>query len=218
MPVHGPTEPPGDHDDPVVSGPGTRAAGGSLLMLHKPKGFVVTRSDERGRKTVYDLLPEWAFRDGWMPAGRLDLDSRGLLLFARDGHVLDALTRPGLSLKTYEVWVRGRVMGEHVAQALAGVDTPAGVCRARAVEVLGGAGPRTRLRVVLDEGRNRHIRRLFGALRDPRFGTPLKVLELKRTAVGDLTLDIPSGQWRLLTSDEAARLVDPPPSGAPPEL
>ena len=115
-----------------------------------------------------------------------------------------AHTRPGRSLKTYEVWVRGRVTDEHVTQALAGVDTPVGVCRARAVEVLGGAGPRTRLRIVLDEGRNRHIRRLFGALHDPRFGTPLKVLELKRTAVGELTLDIPSGQWRVVTSDETA--------------
>ncbi len=178
-----------------------------LLMLHKPKGYVVTRSDERGRKTVYDLLPGWALRDGWKPAGRLDRDSRGLLLFATEGPALDSLTRPGSVHKTYEVWVRGRVTDEHVAQALAGVDTPAGTCRARSVEVLGGAGPKTRLRVVLDEGKNRHIRRLFGALRDPRFGTPLKVLELKRTAVGGLSLDIPSGRWRFLSDEEAAGLL-----------
>ena len=178
-------------------------------MLHKPKGYVVTRSDERGRKTVYELLPEWAFRDGWMPVGRLDRDSRGLLLFGTDGRVLDALTRPGAILKTYEIWVRGRVTAEHVDEALAGVDTTVGKCRARAIEVLGGAGPKTRLRVVLDEGKNRHIRRIFGALRDPRFGTPLKVLELKRTAIGDLTLDVASGRWRFLDGGEVARLLDP---------
>jgi len=80
-------------------------------------------------------------------------------------------------------------------------------CRARAVEVLGRAGPKTRLKVVLDEGKNRHIRRLFGALQDPKFGTPLKVLELKRTAVGGLELDVPSGQWRFLSDAEAARLL-----------
>lgn len=172
-----------------------------LLMLHKPKGYVVTRSDEKGRKTVYDLLPAWAYDERWMPAGRLDLDSRGLLLFSKGGKDVDALTRPGRLLKTYEVWVRGRVTPEHAALALTGA------FRAKEVEVLGQAGPKTRLRVVLDEGRNRHIRRLFGAMKDPRFGTPLKVLELKRTAVGSLSLDVPSGQWRFLTEAEASSLL-----------
>ncbi|MFA5138833.1 MAG: pseudouridine synthase [Elusimicrobiota bacterium] len=172
-----------------------------LLMLHKPKGYVVTRSDEKGRKTVYDLLPAWAFDEGWMPAGRLDLDSRGLLLFSKGGREVDALTRPGRLSKTYEVWVRGRVTPEHVGLALTGA------LRAKEVEVLGQAGPKTRLRVVLDEGRNRHIRRLFGSMKDPKFGTPLKVLELKRTAIGGLALDVPSGQWRFLTAAESSSLL-----------
>ena len=55
-----------------------------LLVLNKPKGYIVTRSDELGRKTVYNLLPDWVFEDEWMPIGRLDLDSKGLLLFTRD--------------------------------------------------------------------------------------------------------------------------------------
>jgi 23S rRNA pseudouridine2605 synthase len=178
-----------------------------LLMLHKPKGYVVTLSDELGRKTVYDLLPDWARGEGWMPAGRLDLDSRGLLLFSQDGKLLDALTRPGHLLKTYEVLVRGLVTPEHAAQALRGVETPEGLCKARAVDILGRAGPKTKVRVVLDEGKNRHIRRLFGALQDPKFRTPLKVLELKRVAIGGLTLDVASGQWRFLSDAEAARLL-----------
>ena len=179
----------------------------TLLMLHKPKGYVVTRRDELGRKTVYDLLPDWALQDGWVPAGRLDLDSKGLLLFSKGGGAVDALTRPGRLEKTYEVWVRGKVTPEHIAQALAGVKTPEGPCRAKSVELLGGAGPKTRLKVVLDEGKNRHIRRLFGALQDPKFQTPLKVLELKRTAVGDLALDGPSGKWRFLTPAESSRIL-----------
>jgi len=101
------------------------------------------------------------------------------------------------------------VSPEHVAQARSGVETPEGLCKARSVELLGGAGPKTRLRVVLDEGKNRHLRRLFGALQDPRFGTPLKVLELKRTAVGRLVLDVPSGKWRFLTPEETSRLLPP---------
>lgn len=176
-------------------------------MLNKPKGCVVTRSDELGRKTVYELLPDWARTEAWMPAGRLDLDSKGLLIFSKGGRDVDALTRPGRLEKTYEVWVRGRVTQEHAARALAGVETPEGLCKARRVELLGGAGPKTRLKVVLDEGKNRHIRRLFGALKDPKFGTPLKVLELKRTSIGGLALDVPSGKWRFLTPEEAARLL-----------
>ena len=180
-----------------------------LLMLHKPKGYVVTRSDELGRKTVYELLPEWAFRELWQPVGRLDLESKGLILFSKNGRDVDALTRPGHLLKVYEVWVRGKVTPDHIAQALRGVDTPEGLCKAKSVELLGGAGPKTRLRVTLDEGKNRHIRRLFGGLADEKFGTPLKVLELKRIAIGPLDLDIPSGQWRALTPAETASLVGP---------
>ncbi|MFA6028336.1 MAG: pseudouridine synthase [Elusimicrobiota bacterium] len=179
----------------------------TLLMLHKPKGCVVTTSDEKGRRTVYDCLPDWARREGWMPVGRLDMDSKGLLLFSKGGVDVDALTRPGTLRKTYEVWVRGMVTDEHLALALQGVETPEGLCRALSVERMGGAGPKTRLKVVLDEGKNRHIRRLFGAMKDPKFGTPLKVLELKRIAIGDLKLDIPSGEWRFLSAAEAAALI-----------
>ena len=58
-----------------------------LLVLNKPKGYLVTRSDDLGRKTVYNLLPAWAYDEGWMPIGRLDLESKGLLLFTRDGQI-----------------------------------------------------------------------------------------------------------------------------------
>jgi len=75
-----------------------------LLALNKPKGYVVTRSDELGRKTVYDLLPDWVFHDGWMPVGRLDLESKGLLLFTTNGKIGDALTKPGNCIKVYEIW------------------------------------------------------------------------------------------------------------------
>jgi len=179
----------------------------NLLVLNKPKGYIVTRSDERGRKTVYDLLPQWVFDDGWMPIGRLDLDSKGLLLFTRDGQIGNALTKPGGCVKVYEIWVRGHVTDEHIAAAKRGVKSKDDILKALNVEKLGTGGAKTRLRVTIDEGKNRHIRRLFGALKDPKFGTPLKVLELKRISIGAFGLDIESGKWRFLLVEEEKRLI-----------
>jgi 23S rRNA pseudouridine2605 synthase len=182
-------------------------AGGFILMFHKPRGVVVTRNDECGRRTVYDLLPPWVRGDGWKAVGRLDLDSRGLLLFVKSGKLQEALARPGSHDKVYEVWVRGRVTPEHVKAMLAGVSTPKGRLRAIAVQLKGGAGPKSRAVVTLDEGKNRHLRRMFEALTDPKTGTSLKVLELKRVSFGRVELDIPSGTWRWLTDEECAALV-----------
>lgn len=178
-----------------------------LLVLNKPKGYVVTRSDELGRKTVYDLLPDWVFHDEWMPIGRLDLESKGLLLFTTNGKIGDALTKPGNCVKVYEIWVRGHVTDEHIAQSLRGVQSPHGLLRALEVEKISIGGAKTKLKVVIDEGKNRHIRRLFGALKDPKFGTPLKVLELTRISIGSFKLNIEIGQWRYLTLEEERMLI-----------
>lgn len=178
-----------------------------LFALNKPKGYVVTRSDERGRKTVYDLLPDWAFDDGWMPIGRLDLESKGLLLFTRDGQVGNALSKPGGCVKVYEIWVRGHVTDAHIAQAKKGVESKHGLLKALVVEKLGMGGAKTKLKIVIDEGKNRHIRRLFGAFKDPKFGTPLKVLELKRVSIGSFDLNLDSSKWRFLSEEEEKTLM-----------
>jgi 23S rRNA pseudouridine2605 synthase len=178
-----------------------------LLALNKPKGYIVTRSDELGRKTVYDLLPDWAFDEGWMPIGRLDLESKGLLLFTTNGKIGDKLTKPKGCQKVYEIWVRGHVTEEHIAEAKRGVESKHGLLKALVVEKLGMGGAKTKLKIIIDEGKNRHIRRLFGAMKDPKFGTPLKVLELKRVTIGSFNLDIKSGTWRWLTVDEERGLL-----------
>ena len=178
-----------------------------LLALNKPKGYVVTRSDERGRKTVYDLLPDWVFDDGWMPIGRLDLESKGLLLFTTNGQIGNALTKPRGCIKVYEIWVRGHVTDEHIAEAMKGVESKHGLLKALDVEKIGFGGAKTKLRVKLNEGKNRHIRRLFGALKDPKFGTPLKVLTLTRISIGSFKLNIESAKWRYLTLEEERMLM-----------
>lgn len=179
----------------------------NLLVLNKPKGYVVTRSDERGRKTVYDLLPKWVFDDGWMPIGRLDLESKGLLLFTQNGKIGDALTKPGGCVKVYEIWVRGHVTDEHLEMAMRGVESSQGLLKAMKVDKIGTGGAKTKLRVKLNEGKNRHIRRLFGAMNDPKFGTPLKVLNLTRISIGGFELNLESGQWRYLSLDEEQMLI-----------
>jgi len=186
-----------------------RAANDSkkLLALNKPKGYVVTRSDELGRKTVYDLLPDWVFDDGWMPIGRLDLESKGLLLFTTNGQVGNVLTKPGNCMKVYEIWVRGHVTEEHIAMAKKGLESKGDLLKALVVEKIGMGGAKTKLKIVIDEGKNRHIRRLFGALKDPKFGTPLKVLDLKRISIGSFKLNIESGKWRYLSLEEESMLI-----------
>ena len=178
-----------------------------LLALNKPKGYLVTRSDDLGRKTVYDLLPQWVFDEQWMPIGRLDLESKGLLLFTQDGQTGHKLTKPGNCTKIYEIWVRGHVTDEHIAEAKRGVKSKDDLLKALVVEKIGMGGAKTKLRIQINEGKNRHIRRLFGAMKDNKFGTPLKVLDLKRVSIGTLKLDIESSKWRFLSLEEEKSLL-----------
>lgn len=178
-----------------------------FIMFHKPKGAVVTLSDEKSRKTVYDILPPFVLEDKWRPVGRLDRDSRGLLLFTQEGEWVHRLTLPGHYLKIYEVWIRGRITKEQLRQTREGVETAVGILRLKDVGITGYAGPKTRLSVELSEGKNRHIRRVFGALQDPQYLTPLKVLDLKRIQIGPVKLDVPSSCWRFLTYKEERSLI-----------
>lgn len=179
----------------------------SLIALNKPKGYIVTRSDERWRKTVYDLLPEWVFDNGWMPIWRLDLESKWLLLFTQNGKIGNQLTKPGWCVKIYEILVRGHVSDEHIKQALTWVQSPVWILKAKVVEKIWNMWAKTKLRVQIDEGKNKHIRRLFGSMKDQKFNTPLKVLSLTRVSIGNLQLDIESGKWRNLSLDEEKMII-----------
>ena len=179
----------------------------NLLALNKPKGYVVTRSDERARKTVYELLPSWVFDEQWMPIGRLDLESKGLLLFTQNGKIGNALTKPGNCIKVYDIWVRGHVTDEHIKSAIKGVENKGDLLKVLEVEKLSFGGAKTKLSVKIDEGKNRHIRRLFGSLKDPKFGTPLKVLSLNRISIGKFKPNIELGKWRFLSLEEEKLLM-----------
>ena len=170
----------GDRADPdtdVIAVDG-RAVGAHArkvyLMLHKPRGFVTTLSDERGRRTAAELVRGCGTRV--FPVGRLDRDSEGLLLFTNDGALAQRLLHPSHQVdKVYEVTVTGELTG--AAERLASV--------AR----LDGAG-------IIHQGKKRQIRRMCAQV-------GLEVARLKRVAEDGLTLgELPCGHWRYLTSGE----------------
>jgi 23S rRNA pseudouridine2605 synthase len=197
-----PGEPATLADDVEVDGQAITARRRVYVMLNKPAGCVTTRSDERGRDTVYRCLADVG---AWVaPVGRLDKDSEGLLLFTNDSRFSDRLLDPRHGVpRTYLATIAGTLSNEQSLAALRGVDigrgelsTPTSL-RAVASEEAGST-----YEVTLTEGRNREIRRLFEAL------AGAKVTRLVRTRFGPYELDdLQPGRWRLLGSGEVAAVL-----------
>ena len=189
-----------DRDEITVDGvPLARAQQRVYLMLNKPRGYVTTLSDERGRKTVAELVSGCG-RRVW-PVGRLDLDSEGLLLLTDDGALTQRLIHPSHQVeKEYLVWVTGDVKrGLPILSAPMELDgeplAPAIVSRGRT------SGGVTQLSVIIHQGKNRQVRRMCAK-------AGLTVVRLKRVREGAVALDrtLRPGQWRELTAQELALL------------
>jgi 23S rRNA pseudouridine2605 synthase len=164
------------------------------ILLHKPRGFVTTLSDEKGRKTAAQLVEDCGIRV--YPVGRLDMDSEGLLLFTNDGEFANRLMHPKHEVqKTYLTWVEGfsEVSLEKLKQPI----TLDGYrIRAPKVRVVKPG----LLEITIHEGRNRQVRRMCDA-------AGMRVTRLKRIREGNLSLgDLPLGKWRYLTEEEVKRL------------
>ena len=170
------------------------------LMLHKPRGFVTTTSDERGRKTVMDLLADYPVRV--FPVGRLDKDSEGLLLLTNDGGFANLMMHPshGVS-KLYRVTVHPRADESQVVALSKGVTLDDGtVTQPAVVNVVVDEPGRTVLEMTIKEGKNRQIRRMCEAV-------GLEVVRLRRSAMGAVKLGmLQPGQYRELTKSEVAAL------------
>ena len=179
----------------TVDGKNVARAKGCTLVLYKPRGIVTTRADEKGRKTVYSLLP--AHLQHLHPVGRLDMASTGLLLMTTDTQLSNFLTDPDNAIpRVYAVSVAGRITDDDIKRLLKGIEDKRQVLKASQVTLRKTSNKESHLIVQLSEGKNREIRRMFETL-----GSEVKVL--KRIAFGKLTLGtLTPGQFREVTAKE----------------
>jgi len=194
------------HDRVVVDGQRVRLRSEEkeprVLIYHKPAGEIVTASDPKGRPTVFRNLPP--LRGGhWIAVGRLDFNTGGLLLFTDSGELADRLMHPRSEIeREYAVRVRGELSREQIVRLTRGVQLEDGPAKFDRIAPGGGTGSNRWYQVVLREGRNREVRRMFEAL-------GVTVSRLMRVRFGPLMLPsyLRRGQWRNLEPQEVRALL-----------
>ena len=167
----------------------------TYIMLHKPRGFVTTLSDEKGRKNVAELVKDCGQRV--YPVGRLDMDSEGLLFLTNDGDFANTVMHPRNHIaKIYRVTIQGSVSEEQIIKLSTGVEIDGRMTLPATINVLTQEENRTVLQMTITEGRNRQIRKMCEAV-------GLEVARLKRTAIGPIKLGtLKPGDYRELTKEE----------------
>lgn len=171
------------------------------IMLNKPRGYVTTLSDERGRPTVASLVADCGARV--YPVGRLDMDSEGLLLLTNDGELTLKLTHPRHEIpKIYHVTLKGEIPDKSL-EALQNVRKIDNYELAPVkVSLIERSGGKTHIEITLFEGRNRQIRKMCESVE-------LRITQLKRIAIGELSLsNLPVGRWRHLTKNQIEYLYE----------
>ena len=199
--VNGLTASTGDKADPdkdriCVDGIALPSAGDKIyIMLNKPKGYVTTLSDEKGRKNVSELVKDIGSRV--YPVGRLDMYSEGLLLFTNDGEFANRVMHPAHNIdKTYKTWVEGEDIGEAVEYLRGPMEIDGYITRPAEVSFEELYSNGAVLLITIHEGRNRQVRKMCEAV-------GLRVKRLVRISEGGLALgDLRTGTWRYLTDKE----------------
>ena len=186
----------------LVDGKALPSAGEKLyIMLNKPRGYVTTLSDEKGRKNVSELVKELGTR--LYPVGRLDMYSEGLLLMTNDGDFANRLMHPSHQVdKCYHTWVKGEDMGWAVELLRCPMEIDGYVTSPAQVDILELKGEEALLAITIHEGRNRQVRKMCEA-------AGLKVTRLMRVSEGGVKLGtLKSGRWRRLTEEELNMLLE----------
>ena len=188
-------------DEILLDGKAIPIGGSSVYsMLHKPRGFVTTLSDEKGRRNAAQLVADCG--QHVYPVGRLDMDSEGLLLFTNDGAFANAMMHPRHEVdKIYEVWVTGFTQ-QNLEKLKKPIELDGYTIKTPGVVLVKASGDQALIRVTIHEGRNRQVRRMCSA-------AGLHVTRLRRVGEGKLTLgDLPKGKWRYLTADEVRQMKE----------
>jgi 23S rRNA pseudouridine2605 synthase len=173
-----------------------------VIVYHKPEGEIVSHDDPQGRPTVFEKLPPMR-RGKWLAVGRLDYNTSGLLIFTTSGELANRLMHPRYEVeREYAVRVIGKLDDESVARLTKGVRLEDGMARFEELEERGGRGLNHWYRVVLREGRNRIVRRMFEAVGH-------KVSRLMRVRFGTVTLPfgLRRGGWRELDTEQTAAVL-----------
>lgn len=169
------------------------------IILNKPRGYISTAKDDRGRKTVLDLVSEIDARI--YPIGRLDYDSEGLLILTNDGDLMNKLLHPKFKIaKTYRVKIIGKISAEKILKLSEGIELEDGLTLPAKISLLDAGKNFSTVEITICEGRNRQIRRMFAAVGH-------EVIFLRRIKFAGLTLkNIPVGKFRNLTEQEILSL------------
>ena len=189
-------------DKILVDGKALPSAGEKIyIMLNKPRGYVTTLSDEKGRRNVSELVKELGTR--LYPVGRLDMYSEGLLLMTNDGDFANRLMHPSHQVdKCYHTWVKGEDMGWAVELLRCPMEIDGYVTSPAQVDILELKGEEALLGITIHEGRNRQVRKMCEA-------AGLKVTRLMRVSEGGVELGtLKSGRWRRLTEEELNMLLE----------
>ena len=189
-------------DKILVDGKGLPSAGEKIyIMLNKPRGYVTTLSDEKGRRDVSQLVKELGTR--LYPVGRLDMYSEGLLIMTNDGDFANRLMHPSHQVdKCYHTWVKGEDMGWAVELLRCPMEIDGYVTSPAQVDILELKGEEALLGITIHEGRNRQVRKMCEA-------AGLKVTRLMRVSEGGVELGtLKSGRWRRLTEEELNMLLE----------
>lgn len=189
-------------DNVTLKGKKLKLAEHVYVIFNKPSGYITTREDEKGRKTIYDLLPEKLHC--LKPVGRLDKDSSGLIILTNNGDLINTLTHPKFHIpKKYKVLIKGKFNQNHAESFFKGIDIGNNeIAKAEVISAIPEKNGCLVLTIILEQGLNRQIRRMMEKIGN-------EVVSLKRVSVGPVTLkSLKRGEYSYLTKNEVENFIN----------